>query len=95
MGERGPDPTLTPDDVLTAFIDRTDPAEPLTAKEVADILGVAKRTAHKHLQRTVEESVLESKRVGGQARVWWIPYDEIPSPESTNGDQEGNGSDDE
>jgi hypothetical protein len=95
MGERGPDPTLTPDDVLEAFIDRGDPAAPLTAQEAADILDVAKRTAHKHLQRTVEESVLESKRVGGQARVWWIPYDEIPSQESTNGDRERNDSDDE
>lgn len=95
MGERGPDPALTPDEVLTAFANRDDPAAPLTAQEVADILDVAKRTAHKHLQRTEEESALESKQVGGQARVWWIPYDEIPSPESANGDQEGNDNDDE
>lgn len=85
MGNRGPDPDLTPDEVLTAFTDRVDPAAPLTAQEVADMLGVAKRTAHKHLQRTEKETALVSKQVGGTARVWWIPYNEIPSPENADG----------
>jgi len=85
MEDPGPDPSITPAEVLTAFIDREDPAAPLTAQEAADILNIAKRTAHKHLQRAEKETVLMSKQVGGNARVWWVPYHEIQKSEySTN-----------
>lgn len=82
MGTPGPDPSTTPTEIMAIFTNRTNPAAPLTAQEVADILGIAKRTAHKHLRHAEEETALLSKQVGGHARVWWVPYSKLA--DSTN-----------
>lgn len=76
MGDRGPDPSVSPEEVINAFVDQDDPCEPLTTAEVADILGIAKRTALKQLNRAEEQTRLRSKKVGGRARVWWLPHGE-------------------
>lgn len=73
MGDRGPDPEVSPADIVTLFEEREDPCEPLTAREVANELDCAKRTAHKWLQTAEDETALESKKVGAKARVWWLP----------------------
>ena len=75
MGDRGPDPAVSPEQVLEKFLERDDHCEPLTTAEVAKMLDIAKRTALKQLNRAEKETPLESKKVGASARVWWLPSD--------------------
>ncbi|WP_312909143.1 hypothetical protein [Natronosalvus caseinilyticus] len=63
------------DACLEAFVDREDAAEPLTSSEVAEAVGIARRTAHKKLEELADRGVLASKQVGARGRVWWIPDD--------------------
>lgn len=79
MGTPGPTPKVTPADVLEVFDTRDDPAEPLTAPEVADALGCSRRTALDKLQTLADRGILESKKVGGRAVVWWWPTTQRPT----------------
>lgn len=63
--------------LLTIF----DVGEPWTAPEVADALDLGRRSAYERLQRLVAPGRLETKKVGANARVWWLPSD-------TSGDDE-------
>ena len=58
---------FTPEDALAVFTD----SEPLTAKEVAEELGVVRRTAHNKLSDLEERGDLRKKKVGSRAVVWW------------------------
>ena len=60
---------ITPDDALAVFTDH----EPLTAKEVAEELGVVRRTAYNKLDKLKERGDLRKKKVGSRAVVWWRP----------------------
>jgi predicted ArsR family transcriptional regulator len=73
MSTQGRDTEYTLSDVTEVFEARDDYAEPLTAKEIADELECSRRTALNKLHELVEETDLESKKVGGRSRVWWIP----------------------
>jgi hypothetical protein len=64
---------IPPEDVLEVFDDRDDPARPLTAGDVVDALGIARRTAHNKLNALVERGALETRKVGARGRVWWVP----------------------
>lgn len=66
---------VTPDDVRAVFADRGDDAEPLTATEVADRLDCSRRTALDRLNELEDAGTVASKKVGGRARVWWVPSD--------------------
>lgn len=68
-----PDSTLALDRVLSAFAACTRGAEPLTAPELADELGCARRTAYEKLQALTERGDLATKKVGARGRVWWRP----------------------
>lgn len=59
---------VTPEDVLALFTD----AEPRTATEVADELGIVRRTALNKLNELAEEDRIHKKKVGGRAVVWWV-----------------------
>ncbi|MFC7133139.1 MULTISPECIES: bacterio-opsin activator domain-containing protein [Salinibaculum] len=72
----------TVDEVLPVF--ESGGAEPYSSREVADELGCARTTAYKKLQRLAEAGVLETKKVGAKARVWWLPPEE-PTPRSGTG----------
>lgn len=72
-GKPGPKPKVTPPDVLEVFENREDRAEPLTASEVADELGCARRTAGRKLKQLLEQGGVASKKVGGRSRVYWVP----------------------
>jgi hypothetical protein len=75
MGQRtdgGRPPAVTPADVFDVFDAREDRGEPLTAREVADAVGCARRTALNQLD-ALDGDGLASKKVGGRARVWWVP----------------------
>lgn len=60
---------VTLDDALSVFTD----CEPRTAKEVADELGIVRRTAYNKLTELSEHGELKKKKVGGRAVVWWRP----------------------
>lgn len=73
--------------ILAAFDSK--PGEPRTSGEVADVLGIARTTAYKKLQRLVEADVLQSKKIGARGRVWWRPPTAaMPSPESERAQRE-------
>jgi len=60
---------ITPEDALAVFTDN----EPRTAKEVAEELGVVRRTAYNKLSDLEERGDLRKKKVGSRAVVWWQP----------------------
>lgn len=60
---------VTPDDALAVFTDH----EPRTAKEVAEELGIVRRTAYNKLTELEERGDLRKKKVGSRAVVWWRP----------------------
>ena len=68
------DDALDPETILEVFDARTDPYEPLDAGDVADKLGIARRTALKKLDTLSEEGALADKKVGARGRVWWFPH---------------------
>jgi len=73
MGNQGRDTEFALEDVTAVFESRDDYAEPLTASEIADELGCSRRTALNKLHTLEDETEIESKKVGGRSRVWWIP----------------------
>jgi hypothetical protein len=73
MGQPGPTPSVTPEDILGVFSDREDALEPLSAPEVADALNCSRKTAYNKLVTLRERGQVASKKVGARSRVWWIP----------------------
>lgn len=55
------------------FEERSDPAEPLSAPEIAEALNCSRKTAYNKLITLCERGRLESKKVGARSRVWWTP----------------------
>lgn len=64
---------IDPETVLDVFDAREDTARPLTAGDVVDALGIARRTAHNKLNRLVDREILDTRKVGARGRVWWTP----------------------
>jgi PAS domain S-box-containing protein len=69
MGSTPPSETLQ--ETLAVF----EAFEPLTTPEVADRLDIGRRTAYARLDRLADSDWLETKKVGANARVWWVPPD--------------------
>jgi hypothetical protein len=64
---------IDPETVMDVFDAREDTARPVTASDVVDELGIARRTAHNKLNALVERGVLDTRKIGARGRVWWIP----------------------
>ena len=64
---------IDPETVLDVFDAREDAARPVTASDVVDELGIARRTAHNKLNALVERGTLATRKIGARGRVWWIP----------------------
>ncbi|WP_435158586.1 bacterio-opsin activator domain-containing protein [Haladaptatus sp. DFWS20] len=45
--------------------------EPWTTPEVAESLGLGRRSTYARLERLVEHNKIKTKKVGANARVWW------------------------
>jgi len=75
MAKPGQKPRITPSDVEALFGERDDVAEPLTASEISEELNCTRRTALTKLNALQENDAVESKKVGGRARVWWVPVE--------------------
>lgn len=50
-----------------------EPGLPQTTSEVADRLGVGRRSTFDRLERLADAGWLETKKVGARGRVWWRP----------------------
>ena len=48
---------------------------PQTTSEVAGNLDIGRRSTYNRLNRLVEQGFLQTKKVGGNGRVWWRPVD--------------------
>lgn len=57
---------------------------PWTTAEVADCLELGRRGTYARLERLVEQGRLETKKVGGNTRVWWLP-----GPDSESSGEQG------
>lgn len=69
---------VEPEACLEPFDELENPTEPLTASEVADSVGIARRTAHSKLEALEDAGHLESKTLGdGLARVWFRRFDAV------------------
>lgn len=75
---------IDPDTVLDVFDAREDRARPITAGDVVDELGIARRTAHNKLNRLVERGVLDTRKVGARGRVFWRPIPADGTPRETS-----------
>jgi len=53
---------------------------PMTTTEVAEQLDLGRRSTYERLNRLVEHDRIESKKVGANARVWWLPQANSDSP---------------
>ncbi|MFC7096685.1 bacterio-opsin activator domain-containing protein [Halobaculum marinum] len=54
----------------------------MTTPEVADRLGVGRRTVYARLERLADAGRVETKKVGAGGRVWWRPVDRDGPSES-------------
>jgi predicted DNA binding protein/putative methionine-R-sulfoxide reductase with GAF domain len=73
------------EEALAVFERQPDPRAPLTAPEVADRLGCARRTAHAKLEALAERGDLRTKEVGARGRVWWLPASDEDPPVEAGG----------
>ncbi|WP_458190993.1 PAS domain S-box protein [Haladaptatus sp. NG-WS-4] len=53
-----------------------DGGDPRTTTEVADRLDLGRRSTYERLERLVDKGRLDTKKVGGNGRVWWQPSKE-------------------
>ena len=59
-------------------------AVPLTTTEVAESLGLGRRSTYERLRRLVDLGRLETKTVGASARVWWRPQTASPGGDAAH-----------
>jgi len=57
-------------ELTSVFEECDDPV--LTAVEVADELGISQQAAHARLTSAHENGVIERKKTGARAVVWWV-----------------------
>lgn len=62
---------VTEEKLRRAIREHDDPF--VTSGEMAEVLGVERQTAWKHLQRLHDNGGLEKKKIGGSAVIWWFP----------------------
>lgn len=71
------EPKYDDEDVVDALVDAH--PEPLKVGEVAERVGCSETTAHNRLHRLFDRSYpgLATKKVGANARVWWVDPEEL------------------
>ena len=67
----GRKPEITDDDILAVFRSSSDPV--LTTSEVASEFDITHRGVRDRLEQLERQGLLESKKVGARAIVWWDP----------------------
>lgn len=71
------------------------PGTPQTTSEITDQLDIGRRSTYDRLRRLVEAGELETKRVGGNGRVWWRPLEEAAGPTDSEDTVQDDGFDSE
>ncbi len=64
-------PEITDEEILAVFRSSADPV--LTTGEVASEFEITHRGVRDRLEKLEEEGILESKKVGARAKIWWDP----------------------
>lgn len=67
----GRKPEISDDEILEVFRSSSDPV--LTTGEVASEFNITHRGVRDRLEKLEEEGILNSKKVGARAKVWWDP----------------------
>ncbi|RBI60309.1 hypothetical protein DMJ13_18400 [halophilic archaeon] len=75
--------TLTLDTVLTAMQNASDPV--VTAKELSERLDCSSEAARQKLTQLHEQGVIERRKVGAGAVIWWVT-DASSEPSGINPD---------
>lgn len=76
-GRGGYAPPYQPEEILAVFEERDDPAEPLTAKEIADANGRSRDATLRHAKKLARNGILRMKKPHLRACVFWLPLDSI------------------
>jgi len=84
---------IDPDTVMDVFDAREDAARPVTATDVVEELGIARRTAHNKLNALVERGTLDTRKIGARGRVWWIPDRQEPVESDARADTDDDATD--
>jgi len=84
---------INPDTVMDVFDAREDAARPVTATDVVEELGIARRTAHNKLNALVERGTLDTRKIGARGRVWWIPDRQEPVESDARADTDDDATD--
>lgn len=71
MSTRGPDPMISETELKATIQSHDEPF--VTAQQISGEFGVARQTAWKHLQRLHKRGVIEKKKIGSSAVIWWLP----------------------
>jgi len=71
MSARGPEAQVTREELLRKIREHENPF--VTSSEMAEVFGVKRQTAYKHLERLSNSGVLEKEKVGGSAAIYWLP----------------------
>lgn len=64
-------PKITDEEILAVFRSSSDPV--MTTSEVASKFELTHRGVRDRLEKLDEQGVLESKKVGARAKIWWDP----------------------
>ena len=62
---------ISDEEILAVFRSSSDPV--LTTKEVASQFDITHRGVRDRLEKLDDQGVIESKKVGARAKVWWDP----------------------
>ena len=60
-------------ELLSVLKGLDDRAEPMTARQIADVNGRSRSGTFKHAKKLVEDGVLRTKKTGARGRCFWIP----------------------
>ncbi|AGB16272.1 PAS domain S-box [Halovivax ruber XH-70] len=74
-------------ETLSAFDSR---GEPLSTSEVATRLDLGRRSTYERLERLADRDLVQTKKVGASARVWWREQDVVgrsPTPDTDRNSQ--------
>lgn len=63
VGETDPD----------GVFDRMEPLEPYTTGELADLLGIPRRTAYKYLEKLADDNRIRKKKPDPRRAIWIRP----------------------
>lgn len=71
MATRGPDPTVTDEELIQAIREHEDPFA--TAGDVADTVGLSGERVRIRLNRLADAGEVDRSKVGGRAVIYWLP----------------------